>query len=73
MIPELFRPMLRWLFWNRRRPLLVLAALIAGIAIVLIAIPSWPAPLGILFPGNPAASIDSTSIAVISSSIGTAG
>lgn len=34
MIPELFRPMLRWLFWNRRRPLLVLSALIAGIAIV---------------------------------------
>jgi hypothetical protein len=34
MIAELFRPLLRWLFWNRRRPLLVLAALVVGLAIV---------------------------------------
>jgi hypothetical protein len=34
MIRELFRPLLRWLFWNRRRPLLILAALLIGTVIL---------------------------------------
>jgi hypothetical protein len=34
MIWELFRPLLRWLFWNRRRPLLILAALLIGTVIL---------------------------------------
>ena len=38
-----------------------------------ITIASWPAPLGIRFAGNPAASIASARNAVSRSSIGTAG
>jgi hypothetical protein len=34
MIGELFRPLLRWLFWNRHRPLLALAALLIAVAIL---------------------------------------
>lgn len=34
MIRELFRPLLTWLFWNRRRPLLALALLLVAVGIL---------------------------------------
>jgi hypothetical protein len=34
MIIELLRPLLRWVFWNRHRPLLILAGLLIGAVIL---------------------------------------
>lgn len=65
MIRELLRPLLRWLFWNRHRPVLVLAALLIAVAVLgRLSGCGAGSPGNASVPASPPAVTASTSIAV---------